>query len=123
MLALSVVDCDLPSLTCAVYDNVEMVQLPSSAVRETVCAIPILNEWLRRDVESQSAEALLLVLQLHDKLPTQSSPLIPASGNLQDLFEPSHLAKLIPCLKVRLLEYWLQSRHINSLTASLLCMI
>jgi DNA polymerase phi len=74
-------------------------RLPSSAVTETVCASPMFDELLRKDVESQSAEALLLVLRLHDKLPAQSSPLVPESGNLQDLFEPSHLAKLIPCLK------------------------
>lgn len=84
-------------MTCLV----EIVQLPSSAVRETVCASPLFDEWLRRDLESQGAEALLLVLQVHDKLPAQSSPLVPESGNLQDLFDPSHLAKLIPCLKVR----------------------
>jgi len=86
-----------------------MVQLPSSAVRETVCASPVFDEWLRRGVESQTAEALLLVLQLHEKLPGQSSPLVPESGNLQDLFEPSHLAKLVPCLKVRPAEYRFQS--------------
>lgn len=66
-----------------------------------MCASPLFDEWLRRDLESQGAEALLLVLQVHDKLPAQSSPLVPESGNLQDLFDPSHLAKLIPCLKVR----------------------
>ena len=91
----------LSCVVSAVYDNVEMVQLPSSAVRETVCAAPLFDGWLLRDLESQSPEALLLVLQLHDKLPAQNSPLLPESGNLQDLFEPSHLAKLVPCLKVR----------------------
>ena len=83
----------------AVYDNVAMVQLP--AVRKTVCAAPLFDAWLLRDLESQGPEALLLVLQLHDKLPAQSSPLLPESGNLQYLFEPSHLAKLVSCLKVR----------------------
>lgn len=81
-----------------------MVQLPSSAVRETVCAAPVFDEWLRRDLESQSADALVLVLQLYDKLPSQSSPLLPESGNLQDFFEASHLAKLVPCLKVRVCD-------------------
>lgn len=107
--ALRLAVCDLPRLACAVYDNVEMVQLPSSAVREIVCASPVFDEMLRRDIENQSADALLLVLQLHEKLPALSSPLVPESGNFQDLFEPSHLAKLVPCLKVRPLEYMLHS--------------
>lgn len=91
-------------LGCAVFNNVEMAQLPSSAVRETVCAAPLFDEWLRRDVENQSADALVLVLHLYDKLLSKSSPLLPESGNIQDFFKPSHLAKLVPCLKVRIRE-------------------
>lgn len=80
-----------------------MVQLPVSAVGDTICAAPLFNEWLQKELENQNPEALLLALELHEKLPAHTlkgCSLIPESGDLQDIFLPSYLANISPLLKV-----------------------
>lgn len=81
-------------------------QVPLSSTEESVYAAPLFKEWLQGDAEGRSPESLLLALKLHEKLPLsikQNCSLLPDTGDLQDLFQPSHLTRLTPCLKVRLL--------------------
>lgn len=79
------------------------MQLPASAVGDTICAAPLFDEWLQKDLENQNPEALLLVLELHEKLPAHTlkgCSLLPESGDLKDIFLPSYLANIVPLLKV-----------------------
>ncbi|KAL3690685.1 hypothetical protein R1sor_004336 [Riccia sorocarpa] len=65
-----------------------------------VCAAPLFSDFMRD--ESGSPETLLLAIKLHKKLPPslrRSCPLIPESGNLEDLFDPGNLSRLVPCLQ------------------------
>ncbi|CAM6028277.1 unnamed protein product [Sphagnum balticum] len=81
---------------------IELVrQVPLDAFEASVCAAPLFQEWLQREPESQNADGLLLALKLHEKLPVimrHSCLLLPSSGILQDIFQPSHLNRLVPCL-------------------------
>jgi DNA polymerase phi len=83
-----------------------VIQVPLDAFEASVCAAPLFQEWLQREPESQNADGLLLALKLHGKLPTMmrhSCLLLPSSGILQDIFQPSHLNRLVPCLMVGML--------------------
>ncbi|CAK9221215.1 unnamed protein product [Sphagnum troendelagicum] len=81
---------------------IELVrQVPLDAFEASVCAAPLFQEWLQREPETQNADGLLLALKLHEKLPVMmrhSCLLLPSSGILQDIFQPSHLNRLVPCL-------------------------
>ncbi|CAM6049668.1 unnamed protein product [Sphagnum compactum] len=81
---------------------IELVrQVPLDAFEASVCAAPLFQECLQREPESQNADGLLLALKLHEKLPVMmqhSCLLLPSSGILQDIFQPSHLKRLVPCL-------------------------
>ncbi len=83
-----------------------VIQVPLDAFEASVCAAPLFQEWLQREPESQNADGLLLALKLHEKIPVMmrhSCLLLPSSGILQDIFQPSHLNRLVPCLMVGML--------------------
>ncbi|KAL2622927.1 hypothetical protein R1flu_003132 [Riccia fluitans] len=85
----------------AVYLVAELgEQLGAQGFERGVCAAPLFSDFLRD--ESGSPDALLLAIKLYKKLPPSlrsSCPLIPESGNFDDLFQPSNLQRLVPCLQ------------------------
>eukprot|EP00249_Psilotum_nudum_P023322 c28830_g1_i1 orf=479-4615(-) len=76
--------------------------LSLSTLQDSIMVGPLFKQVLLTLPENGNADTLHLLLRLIGKIPAylwKSCKLLPASGNAQDLFLPSHLKSIVPCLK------------------------